>query len=234
MAKKKTGDKKPNIKEKDVALPVETTEEESAKAAPDPETSEIKDKISTEDALRQENRSLRKEVKSFKQVAQTNERLTSEIASLTETVRTLKGSNRELSAKCNRMKNILMLGNCSTLSLLIDEFIGFTTPMIQQIVLEAHLAEFDKEVREKILTIIKFLTETAGEFQTILEIPTFSIETSSSKKQLKTKGTKIRQSIERLDAISDSLDDSQIKLICTQFNEIQQFLDSFEMGGEAQ
>ncbi len=192
------------------------------------------EKGKTDSALLQEVRDLRKKVKSAALMVQTNERLHSEISSLNETIRTLKGSNRELSSKCNRMRDILMLGNCSTLSLLIDEFIGFTTPMIQQIVLEAHIAEFDREVREKILSIIKFLSETCMEFQTILEMPTFQIETSSSKKQLKSRGDKICQSIERLNVAVDKFDESQIKLICTQYGELQKFLDSFQTGGDSQ
>lgn len=221
-------------KTKKIAAPKEDTNKEvvAPKEAKPKEAPATKESGVLE-AMRQEVRELRKKVKSLSSVGQTNERLQSELREANDSLKSLRGSNKELTSKCVRMRNILMLGNCSNLSLLVEQFIGFTTPMINQIVLEAHIAEFDKEVREKILQIIKYLTETAVEFQYIIELPTFQIETSSSKKQLKDKGDKIRQSIKRINSLSDTFDESQLKLLCTQYNEFQKLLDSTQNTAQA-
>ncbi len=198
---------------------------EPAKKAPAQQKS--KELPPNTEALLAEVRDLRKKVKDIDTMQQANDALKEKLQNVTEENRSLRGDVHEMHSQCNRMKNVLMLGNSSTLSLLIDEFVGFTNPMVKQIVLESHLVEFDKEERKKIQEIITYFTDTAMSFQQMLELPTFTLDSSASKKQLKRLGSSVTKSIKGINTKVETLDMMQVKLLCTQLSEIQQFLSSF-------
>ncbi len=183
------------------------------------------------ETLIEELRQLRKSVKSSQQIMALNESLKNKIAALTEENRSLKGDHKEMSSRYNRMRNILMLGNCSSLEMLIDQYVGYTNPLVRSIVLEAHLIEFDAEERKKLEEVINYMNESVISLQQMLERPFLTIDDSASKKQLK---KLITDAIRSAKIIADNLDDfdqTQIKLLYTQFQELQNFAGSFTSRG---
>lgn len=214
---------KPKAEPKPKAIPKQDQKPEAQDAS-----------AATYESLLAEVRQLRKEKKTASQLAATNESLKNKVNTLTDEIRILKGERSEMSSTYNRMRNILMLGNSSTLELLIDEFVGFTTPQVRRIVLEAHLIEFDEEERRKLVEIIKYLNDSAIALQMMLESPSLSIDDSASKKQLKKLLGDMANSLKILSSKIDEYDQMQIKLLCSQFQEFQTFVNSFFQGGERQ
>lgn len=192
---------------------------------------DMPDQSMPNESLLAEVRELRQSVKNLKQVLATNDSLRNKVTALNEEIKTLKGEHKEMSSSYNRMRNILMLGNCSTLSLLIDEYVGITTPMVRQIVLEAHLIEFDAEERQKLTEVISYINDSSIALQQMLESPTLSIEDSSSKKQLKKLILDTSKSVKLVSARLDEFDLTQIKLLSSQFQEFLNFVNSFVVRG---
>ena len=182
----------------------------------------------TRDALLKEVRELRRQVRQLENVNQSNSKLKEQLSSLSDDYKKMNGINRELKAKCAKMENILMLGNTSTLSSLINQFAGFATPIMKQIAVEAHLAEFDKSECKLVADFAHYLSDLSIELQKIVALPTFVISDSASKKQLKQMLNRVKSSISNLGSSLDRFEPDQIRLLCSLMEELQTYLDSFQ------
>lgn len=182
----------------------------------------------TRDALLKEVRELRHRVRQLENVDQSNLKLKEQLTSLSDDHKKINGVNRELKAKCAKMENILMLGNTSTLSSLINQFAGFTAPIMKQIAVEAHLAEFDKSERKLVADFVHYLNDLSIELQKIISLPTFVISDAASKKQLKQSLNRVKSSIQNLSSSLDRFEPDQIRIMCSLMDEVQKYLDSFQ------
>ena len=190
----------------------------------------MSDDVSKE-ALLKEVRELRRKERQYSQIAQSNAKLTEQYQQMLEEQKKDKVLIRELKTKCLKMENILILGNTSTVATLINQFVGLGVPILKQIVVEVHLADFDKTERKNVAEFIQFLDDTSFELKKLLSFPSFAVSDSASKKQVKQIATNVKASLNNLVSSLERFESDQIRMIASELDEFLKFLDSFQMEG---